>query len=205
MGYFDREWIVFGPATGYSVVEESVEGLYLIYCDDPKSVKIGVSGRPLSRISDLNTGSPSQLHLIFYSKLLGKRAEEKLHLHLLKYQRSGEWFDWAPEVQCFLLGLIFGISGVIQISWPFVEISDKSQFICGVDWIHFLIRRTDGHSDLSPAWVVKMLLSSLKLGTTTRLTLRTNLVKSEASNVHCSLRRKKSVVKMYCKRQQSKC
>ena len=136
MSYFDREWIVFGPQTGYSVVEDPVEGLYFIYCNDPKSVKIGISARPLSRISKLNTGSPSQLHLIFYSKLLGKKAEDELHALLSEHRRSGEWFNWTPELQGFLLGLIFGISGVIQVSWPFAARSNSSMFISGVNWIH---------------------------------------------------------------------
>lgn len=136
MSYLDREWIVFGPETGYSVTEEPVEGLYFIFCADPASVKIGVSARPLARISTLNTGSPSQLHLLFYSKLLGKVAEGKLHATLSQYRRAGEWFNWRPEVEGFLLGLIFGISGVIRVSWPFGVISDSKNFIAGVNWIH---------------------------------------------------------------------
>lgn len=139
MSYLDREWIVFGPQIGYSVDKEPVEGLYLIYCDDPKSVKIGVSARPLSRISNLNTGSPSQLHLLFYSKLLGKEAEEKLHVFLSEHRCTGEWFNWSPEVQGFLLEMIFGISGVIHISWPFSANYENSIFISGVEWIHNLL------------------------------------------------------------------
>ena len=99
-------------------------------------MKIGISARPLSRISKLNTGSPSQLHLIFYSKLLGKKAEDELHALLSEHRRSGEWFNWTPELQGFLLGLIFGISGVIQVSWPFAARSNSSMFISGVNWIH---------------------------------------------------------------------
>jgi hypothetical protein len=136
MSYLDREWIVFGPETGYSVEEEPLEGLYLIYCDDPKSVKIGISARPLTRISNLNTGSPSQLHLFFYSKLIGRVAETKLHEMLSGYRRAGEWFDWSPEVQGFLLGMVFGISGSLQVSWPFSASCDSAQFIAGVNWIH---------------------------------------------------------------------
>ncbi|KPQ40031.1 MAG: hypothetical protein HLUCCO16_04715 [Phormidium sp. OSCR] len=136
MSYLDREWVVFGPEIGYSVNENSVKGLYLIYCDDPNSVKIGISAQPLARISNLNTGSPSQLHLFFYSKLLGTVAENKLHAALAEYRRGGEWFNWSPEVQGFLLGLIFGISGVIQVSWPFAAAANSSMFIAGVNWIH---------------------------------------------------------------------
>jgi len=120
-----------------------VEGLYFIYYDNPKSVKIGIPARPLTRISNLNTGSPSQLHLIFYSKLLGKGSEEKLHAILSEYRRSGEWFNWSPVVQGFLLGLIFGISGVIQLSWPFAWKCDSSLFISGVTWIHNLLDPED--------------------------------------------------------------
>jgi hypothetical protein len=52
---FDKEWILFGPETGYSVPGEAVEGLYFIYCEDPKSIKIGISTTPLSRLSNLGS------------------------------------------------------------------------------------------------------------------------------------------------------
>ncbi|TQV87361.1 GIY-YIG nuclease family protein [Aliikangiella coralliicola] len=136
MGNFDKEWILFGPQTGYSVIEEPVEGLYLIYCEEPKSIKIGISTNPLSRLSNLNTGSPSQLHLVFYSKLLGKVAEENLHQKLDCHRRSGEWFNWNSEVQGFLQGVMFAVSGTIQVSWPFSGSSEHSMFIDGVDWTH---------------------------------------------------------------------
>lgn len=136
MENFNKEWILFGPQTGYSVIEDAVEGLYLIYCGEPNSVKIGISKTPLSRLSNLRTGSPSKLHLIFYSKLLGKAAEETLHQSLLQHRRAGEWFDWNGEVQGFLLGVIFAVSGVIQVSWPFAADADHSMFVKGVDWAH---------------------------------------------------------------------
>lgn len=136
MSNFDREWILFGPKTGYSVDDESVEGLYFIYCEEPKSIKIGISTKPLTRLSNLGTGSPSQLHLVFYSKLFGKTAEGTLHQLLSRYRRTGEWFDWNAKVQGFALGVIFAVSGVIQVSWPFSSNCDHSMFIEGVDWAH---------------------------------------------------------------------
>ncbi len=90
MSNFDREWILFGPQTGYSVDSEPVEGLYLVYCEDPKSIKIGISTKPLTRLSNLGTGSPSRLHLVFYSKLFGKEGESTLHQLLRSYRRTGE-------------------------------------------------------------------------------------------------------------------
>lgn len=136
MEQFDREWIMFGPATGYSVEDTDEEGLYLLYCDDPRSVKVGISRRPLVRATNLSTGSPNQLHLFFYSRLLGKSAEENLHAVLASHRRSGEWFNWTPELQGFLLGVVFALSGVLQVSWPFSASCDGSQFIRGVDWLH---------------------------------------------------------------------
>lgn len=139
MSNFDREWVLFGPQTGYSVEGEPVEGLYFIYCDEPKSIKIGVSTTPLNRLSNLGTGSPTQLHLVFYSKLFGKVAEGTLHQLLSSHKRTGEWFDWNEKVQGFALGVIFAVSGVIQVSWPFSSNCDHSKFIEGVDWAHGLL------------------------------------------------------------------
>ena len=136
MSNFDREWILFGPPTGYSVDDEPVEGLYFIYCEEPKSIKIGISTTPLSRLSNLGTGSPSRLHMLFYSRLFGKTAEKTLHQLLSSHRREGEWFDWTTEVQGFALGVIFAVSGVIQVSWPFSASCDRLMFIKGVDWAH---------------------------------------------------------------------
>lgn len=136
MSNFDREWILFGPQTGYSVAGESVEGLYFIYCEEPKAMKIGISTTPLSRLSNLGTGAPSRLHLVFYSKLFGKKGEATLHELLRSHRRTGEWFEWNAEVQGFALGIIFAVSGAIQVSWPFFADCDRSMFIKGVDWVN---------------------------------------------------------------------
>lgn len=136
MSNFDREWILFGPRTGYSVEDDPVEGLYFIYCEEPKSIKIGISTTPLSRLSNLATGSPSPLHMVFYSRLFGKAAEETLHQLLSKHKRTGEWFDWSAEIQGFALGVIFAVSGAIQVSWPFSASCDRLMFVKGVDWAH---------------------------------------------------------------------
>jgi Meiotically up-regulated gene 113 len=136
MSNFDREWILFGPQTGYSVEGEPVEGLYFIYCEEPESIKIGFSIKPISRLSTLGTGSPSQLHILFYSKLFGRVAEETLHRLLCSHRRTGEWFNWNAEVQGFALGVIFAVSGAIQVSWPFSASCNHSMFIEGVDWAH---------------------------------------------------------------------
>jgi hypothetical protein len=144
MSSFDREWVLFGPPTGYSVKDEPVEGLYFIYCDEPKAMKIGISSTPLSRLSNLATGSPSRLHIIFYSRLFGKAAEETLHHVLSAHRRSGEWFAWTAEVQGFALGVIFALSGAVQVSWPFSCNCDRLMFIEGVDWAHAFLDPDNG-------------------------------------------------------------
>ncbi|MBF8755352.1 GIY-YIG nuclease family protein [Pseudomonas sp. BT-42-2] len=136
MDNFDKEWMLFGPRTGYSVNSEAVEGLYFIYCEEPESIKIGISTSPFTRRSNLGTGSPSELHLIFYSRLFGKSAEKTLHQMLSKHNRTREWFNWNDEVQGFALGIIFAVSGAIQVSWPFSCNCNRSMFIAGVDWAH---------------------------------------------------------------------
>lgn len=111
MSNFDREWILFGPETGYSVDGEPVEGLYVIYCEEPKSIKIGISTAPFTRPSNLGTGSPSRLHLVFYSRPFGRAAEETLHQLLSGHRRTGEWFDWNEKVQGFVLGVLRRLQG----------------------------------------------------------------------------------------------
>lgn len=136
MSNFDREWILFGPETGYSVDGDPAEGLYFIYCEVPRSIKLGISKVPLSRLSKLGTGSPSRLHLVFYSRLFGKEAEATLHQLLRSHRLKGEWFELNAKVQGFAMGIIFAVSGVIQVSWPFSANCDHSMFIEGVDWAH---------------------------------------------------------------------
>lgn len=143
---FDREWIVFGPQSGYSVESADAEGLYLIYCHDPRSVKVGISGSPLRRISTLNMGSPTRLYLMFYTRLLGRVAEGELHRVLEDDRQSGEWFSWTPRVQGFLLGVVFGISGVLQVSWPFASYLDSDRFGQGVDWAHGFLDPDERHT-----------------------------------------------------------
>ena len=136
MNNYDKEWVLFGPKIGYSVDDDPVEGLYFIFCAEPEAVKIGVSMNPLNRLSNLRTGTPSHLQLVFYSRLFGTRAEKSLHQLLHCHKRRGEWFDWNSQVQGFSLGVIFSVSGAIQISWPFSGDCDHSMFIEGVDWAH---------------------------------------------------------------------
>jgi Meiotically up-regulated gene 113 len=147
---FDREWILFGPRTGYSVDAAMVEGLYVIYCEEPESIKIGISTAPFTRLSNLGTGSPSRLHLVFYSRLFGKVAEETLHQRLCGHRRTGEWFDWNEKVQGFVLGVIFAVSGVIQVSWPFSSNCDHLMFVEGVDWAH-------GFLDPDSRWTLELM------------------------------------------------
>lgn len=150
MSNFDKEWILFGPQTGYSVGGNPGEGLYFIYCEEPSSLKVGISTQPLNRLANLGTGSPSKLHLVFYSKLFGKAAEGRLHQLLSSDRRNGEWFYWNAKVQGFALGVIFAVSGVIQVSWPFSANCDKHMFIEGVDWAHSFL-------DPEKTWTLELL------------------------------------------------
>lgn len=80
MGLIDREWIVFGAAPGYSGHSEERQGLYLIYAHELQRIKIGISCSPIQhRGPTLQTGSPTNLELVFFSKAIGPTGERLLH------------------------------------------------------------------------------------------------------------------------------
>ncbi|MGW2582588.1 GIY-YIG nuclease family protein [Streptomyces virginiae] len=70
--------------------------VYLIGSDEVRPVKIGISGKPESRLVDMQVGSPVLLRLLW--KIPGSyEMEQALHSSLRAYHRHGEWFDFGDE------------------------------------------------------------------------------------------------------------
>jgi len=83
--------------------------VYVIGNADSRLVKIGTSRDVAQRLSNLQIGSPSPLHLIMCVRT-NAFAERALHEHFAANRRHGEWFDFgsldpATEV-CFAIGQI---------------------------------------------------------------------------------------------------
>jgi hypothetical protein len=71
--------------------------IYAIYCPNKQEVKIGYAGNPISRLSQLQTGTTDRLDLLM--TFVGGLAEEKqIHKELANYRISGEWFKYSPLV-----------------------------------------------------------------------------------------------------------
>ena len=54
--------------------------------------KVGFSKSPKKRLSAIQTGCPTRVHLV-YRALGSKTLESKIHNSLKRYKVSGEWFN----------------------------------------------------------------------------------------------------------------
>ena len=69
--------------------------LYIIQTDETGAIKIGRSKNPLSRVKQLQTGSPYKLKLLLILENQGS-MEKELHRRLKPFKQNcrGEWFDF---------------------------------------------------------------------------------------------------------------
>jgi len=73
--------------------------IYLVKSND--KVKIGCTSNPVSRICELQVGSPYELEVLLVMD--GTRKHEKaLHNQFAELRRSGEWFECAPAILEFV-------------------------------------------------------------------------------------------------------
>jgi hypothetical protein len=76
--------------------------IYAIYCPNKQEVKIGYATNPISRLSQLQTGTTDRLDLLM--TFAGGLAEEKqIHKALSHHRISGEWFKYSSEVFSVLI------------------------------------------------------------------------------------------------------
>jgi hypothetical protein len=75
--------------------------IYIAQAGDDGPVKIGVSGDPVRRIKQLNTGSAVKIVLIGFfvcnSWLIARILEASVHAALAASRLNGEWFSVAPD------------------------------------------------------------------------------------------------------------
>lgn len=72
-------------------------GVYFVQGVEGGPIKIGWSKDPATRLSQLQTGNPSQLRILVTTP--GAPAlEQQLHALFAAHRRAGEWFDPAPEL-----------------------------------------------------------------------------------------------------------
>lgn len=73
--------------------------VYIVKCGEKQNspIKIGMSNKPESRVSELQTGCPYRLYVVskipMPSRADAESLERYLHRKLKKYRMSGEWFD----------------------------------------------------------------------------------------------------------------
>lgn len=104
MASIKRQWV--------RIVKDEPKGepwrdtiVYFVQCQTTKMVKIGFASDPSSRLSNLQTGSPTRLRYVFYSRR-PRTQERELH-EMFKEDRShGEWFFPSERLLAFIEGLI---------------------------------------------------------------------------------------------------
>lgn len=69
--------------------------IYIIGCKKLRTIKIGISSNPKSRLASLQTNCPYKLELLFVSeaKENARDIERDLHHRLSLYRLHGEWFS----------------------------------------------------------------------------------------------------------------
>jgi hypothetical protein len=78
--------------------------------DGVETVKIGFTSNDVSsRISQLQTGNPKKIHLVylyhFHNSEMAKQAEKMCHWSLSGYEATGEWFHYCEAVHSVLEAL----------------------------------------------------------------------------------------------------
>lgn len=74
-------------------------GVYFIF--DGEFIKIGVSEKIISRLSELQTGNARRLVLLGYLEG-GVELEQRLHLRFNHLRRNGEWFQDDAKIRTFI-------------------------------------------------------------------------------------------------------
>ncbi len=73
-----------------------MNSIYLIKNSEESHYKIGVSNNPMKRLSQLQTGCPSELILLeTYQSEVSYEIEKVLHRWFSHLKKEGEWFDFS--------------------------------------------------------------------------------------------------------------
>jgi hypothetical protein len=96
--------------------------LYVIAADK-RTIKVGVAGRPLQRLADLQVANPRKLLLVATFKVAGKRVayghEAEVHHRLAAWRLEGEWFAvTADEAIAVVTAVISGGAPKTAVAGP---------------------------------------------------------------------------------------
>jgi hypothetical protein len=84
--------------------------VYLISMDEGKSIKVGISDSPLTRLSTLQTANPSTLRMVFSfampSRKIAAAVERAFHETQREHSMRGEWFNLNPEEALLILCML---------------------------------------------------------------------------------------------------
>lgn len=81
--------------------QEQSERSYVYFIRAGKAVKIGFSGWPHSRMTDIQHTNPEKLELLGFIPG-GLETERALHEEFAKHRLRGEWFRFTEEIQKFI-------------------------------------------------------------------------------------------------------
>lgn len=116
--------------------------IYMITCEGTSRIKIGYSGNPEKRLSELKTGAPGKLAIV--RTWMAHQTEEGLaHKALAVHRRHLEWFDvsiaQATEIISTTLGRspiqvltpddLTQIESWISRKWPMVRFQDAREIL----------------------------------------------------------------------------
>lgn len=75
--------------------------LYFIYCPTTGLVKIGKATHVRSRLSQIQTGCPTELEVLAVIRYYGD-LEETIHKDFRHLNTRGEWFIFTKEIDIFI-------------------------------------------------------------------------------------------------------
>lgn len=71
--------------------------VYFIQCLETKRVKIGIAQKPIARLTQIQTMSPTKVDLVL-SVEGGLELEKALHKEFAETRLHGEWFEHTDEL-----------------------------------------------------------------------------------------------------------
>jgi hypothetical protein len=78
--------------------------VYLIKSKESQLYKIGIAINPYKRISQLETGNPEQLQILYTYKTKNYSSIEKsLHNRFSYLRKNGEWFSFDIDIEVMFL------------------------------------------------------------------------------------------------------
>ena len=110
--------------------------------------KIGLARAPLDRLRNVQVGNPLKLKIAgrieYPSFELADQAERIMHMHLARWNMSGEWFWPCPECvnaleehKPYLTGLVKMHLDSVKAYEAFIECAQEPDSGTGLEWIEW--------------------------------------------------------------------